>query len=168
MPRIKDSNSIYLLLLYLFFSLRHIAPDLDFGVVMQRLVAEALGPAFERITVYVNADDNAMSAANLLFGSRLRLGELQRSSLDEEQRRTLLEIANLDIVSYRGKVGGQFGHGYFRENPAVSSDVLATLRYGSAPGEGLRKGLNRAGEGSNFWFIDDDYLTTRPDEASPQ
>ena len=132
-----------------------LAPDLDFGVVMQRLVAEALGPAFGRITVYVNADDDAISAANALFDSRLRLGQLQYAELTDEQRTTLEEIANLDIVSYRGRIGGKFGHGYFRENPAVSSDVFARLRYGWLPGEGTRRDLRRAEEGSNFWVIDD-------------
>jgi esterase/lipase superfamily enzyme len=142
-----------------------IAPDLDFGVVMQRVVAEALGPAFGRITVYVNADDNAMSAADKLFDSRLRLGELQHSLLSDEQRATLEATANLDIVSYQGRSGGKFGHSYFRENPAVSSDILATLRYGWKPGEGLRRELKRVGDSPNFWRIDDDYLTTPPEKS---
>jgi esterase/lipase superfamily enzyme len=136
-----------------------IAPDLDFEVVMQRLVAEALGPAFGRITVYVNAEDNAISAANLLFNSRLRLGALQRSVLSDRQQKLLEEIANLDIIAYRGRVGGQFGHGYFRDNPAVSSDILGTLRYGWEPGKGTRRDLQRMGD-SNFWVIDDNYLTS--------
>ena len=139
-----------------------LAPDLDFEVVMQRLVAEALGPAFGRITVYVNADDKAISAAQTLFHSRLRLGELEISRLSEEQQATLKQIANLDIVSYRGRIGGQFGHGYFRENQAVSSDLFARLRYGWLPGEGTRSGLERAGAGSNFWLIDDDNLRLWP------
>ena len=144
------------------------AADLDFGVAMQRLVAEALGPAFGRITLYVNADDDAMSAANTLLGSRLRLGELKRERLSEEQRRIVAEIANLDIVSYRGSVGGSFGHGYFRENPAVSSDLIARLRYGLLPGEGLRSGLRRVEEGANFWVIDDDFLATPPVGGTPR
>jgi esterase/lipase superfamily enzyme len=144
------------------------AADLDFGVAMQRLVAEALGPAFGRITLYVNADDDAMSAANTLLGSRLRLGELKRERLSEEQQRIVAEIANLDIVSYRGSVGGSFGHGYFRENPAVSSDLIARLRYGLLPGEGLRSGLRRVEEGSNFWVIDDDFLATSPVGGAPR
>lgn len=144
------------------------AADLDFGVTMQRLVAEALGPAFGRITVYVNADDDAMSAANALMGSRLRLGALQREGLSEEQRSAVAELANLDIVSYRGSTGGSFGHGYFRENPAVSSDLIARVRYGLLPGEGLRSGLRRAEEGSNFWVIDDDFLATPPVGGAPR
>jgi esterase/lipase superfamily enzyme len=135
-----------------------IAPDLDFQVVMQRLVAEALGPAFGRITVYVNAEDKALSAANLLFNSRLRLGALQRSVLSDRQQKLVEEIANLDIIAYRGSVGGKFGHGYFRDNPAVSSDILGTLRYGWLPGAGTRRDLQRIGD-SNFWVIDDGYLT---------
>jgi esterase/lipase superfamily enzyme len=139
-----------------------LAPDIDFRVVMQRSVAEALGPAFGRITVYVNADDDAMAAASLLFGSRLRLGALKRSKLTDEQRSAVEEIANLDIVAYRGRIGGRFGHSYFRQNPAVSSDVLALLRYGWLPGEGTRAALTRAAEGSNFWRLEDDYLESPP------
>jgi esterase/lipase superfamily enzyme len=136
-----------------------IAPDIDFEVVLQRLLAEALGPAVGRFTVYVNANDDAMSAANLLFDSRLRLGALQRSALSDEQQEILGELANLDIISYRGGVGGRFGHGYFRSSPAVSSDILGRLRYGWLPGEGTRRDLRRVGDGSTFWEIDDDYLT---------
>jgi esterase/lipase superfamily enzyme len=143
-----------------------LAPDLDFSVVMQRLVAEALGPAFGRITIYANADDDAIAAAHKLFGSRLRLGALQRSELTDEQRDTLEAIANLDIVSYQGITGGSFGHGYFRANPAVSSDVLARLRYGSLPGEGMRAGLKQTEEGSNFWIIDDHNLEFPPEGAA--
>jgi esterase/lipase superfamily enzyme len=143
-----------------------LAPDLDFSVVMQRLVAEALGPAFGRITIYANADDDAIAAAHKLFGSRLRLGALQRSELTDEQRDTLEAIANLDIVSYQGITGGSFGHGYFRVNPAVSSDVLARLRYGSLPGEGMRAGLKQTEEGSNFWIIDDHNLEFPPEGAA--
>jgi esterase/lipase superfamily enzyme len=143
-----------------------LAPDLDFGVAMQRLVAEALGPAFGRITVYASADDDAIAAAQKLFGSRLRVGALQRAELTDEERDTLQESANLDIVSYRGDTGGSFGHGYFRSNPAVSSDLIATLRYGSLPGEGMRAGLKRAEEGSNFWIIDDHNLESQPAGAA--
>jgi hypothetical protein len=100
-----------------------------------------------------------MSAASLLFDSRLRLGALQRSVLSEDQQEILKAVANLDIISYRGGVGGQFGHGYFRDNTAVSSDILGRLRYGWLPGEGTRRDLQRLGHDSNFWVIDDTYLT---------
>jgi esterase/lipase superfamily enzyme len=136
-----------------------IAPDIDFEVFSQRLLTEALGPAVGRFTLYVNAQDDAMAAANLLFDSRLRLGALQRSALSDEQQEILGELANLDIISYRGGAGGRFGHGYLRSSPAVSSDILGRLRYGWLPGEGTRRDLRRVGDGSTFWEIDDDYLT---------
>ena len=57
-----------------------------------------------------------------------------------------------------------FMHHLADNEKGYASDLLATLRYGWLPGEGLRRGLRRADEGSNFWLIDDDYLS----EDSPQ
>ncbi len=135
-----------------------IAADLDFGVVMQRLVAEALGSVVGRITVYGYSSDNAMLAANALLRSQLRVGEIQNDELSKKQREVLQQITNLDIVSYDGRVGGKFGHFYFLENPAISSDILALLRFGLPPGEGVRQGLQRVDSRSAFWTIQDDYL----------
>lgn len=135
-----------------------IAADLDFGVVMQRLVAEDLGPAVGRVSVYGYTGDRAMLAANLLLRSQLRVGEIESQDLSDQQREMLQQITNLDIISYDGRRGGKFGHFYFLENPAVSSDILALLRYGLPPGEGIRKGLKRTESRSNFWSIDDEYL----------
>lgn len=135
-----------------------IAADLDFGVVMQRLVAEAIGSAVGRISVYGYSRDDAMFAANLLTSSQLRVGEIHSDDLSDKQRELLQEITNLDIVSYDGRAGGQFDHFYFLESLAVSSDILALLRFGLPPGKGLRQGLKRSGPRSNFWSIDDDYL----------
>jgi esterase/lipase superfamily enzyme len=135
-----------------------IAADLDFGVVMQRLVAETLGSAVGRVTVYGYSSDNAMRAANALLRSQLRVGQIQSQELSDEQREMLQQVTNLDIVSYDGRVGGQFGHFYFLQNPAVSSDILALVRFGLPPGAGVRQGLKRVEPRSNFWTIDDDYL----------
>ncbi len=133
-----------------------VAPDLDFEVSMQRLVAEALGSVFERLTIYTNAEDNAIAAAKTLFGSWLRVGALEQQELSAQQRQTLNRVANMDIVTYKGKLGGRFGHGYFLANPAVSSDIIAVLRYGRLPGTEHGRPLKQVG--ANFWLIDDNYL----------
>ena len=133
-----------------------IAPDLDFEVVMQRFIAPGLGSAFGRITIYANKDDQAISAATTLFSSRLRLGAVEPDELTDEQKQALERLANWDIVIYRGEEGGQFGHGYFKDNPAVSSDVVIVLRYGSLPGAENGRPLEPIGP--RYWLIDDNYL----------
>lgn len=133
-----------------------IAPDLDFGVTMQRVVAEGLGAFFERMTIYSNANDEAIGAAKILFGSWLRVGAVRRDMLSDQQKETLKQMGNLDIISYQGSSGGNFGHNYFLSNPAVSSDLIALLRYGWAPGKENGRPLEHLG-GGNFWRIDDSY-----------
>ncbi len=133
-----------------------IAPDLDVDVAMQRFVAPGLGSAFGRITFYANKDDQAIAAASSLFSSRLRVGATEPEQLSEEQRQAVDRLANWDFVIYRGEEGGRYGHGYFRSNPAVSSDVLIVLRYGSLPG--AENGRPLKSLGGNYWLIDDNYL----------
>ena len=43
------------------------APDLDYGVVTQRLIAEKFGPAFGQITIYMNEEDSALGIAQTLM-----------------------------------------------------------------------------------------------------
>ncbi len=50
----------------------------------------------------------------------------------------------------------------------MSSDLILRVRYGLLPGEGLRSGLRRVEEGSNFWVIDDDFLATSPVGGAPR
>ena len=133
-----------------------VAPDVDFKVTLQRFVAEALGPAFGRITIYANADDNAIAAASALFSSRVRLGAVQPEELTQAQKEAFARVANLDVIVYQGRAGGAFGHTYYRDNPAVSSDILMVLRYGRPPGAATGRPLTP--RGNNFWVIGDDYL----------
>jgi len=59
----------------------------------------------------------------------------------------------IDVSNAEGAVSGS-GHGYLRESPWVSSDVVLSLRYDLAPQE---RGLVRA-PGSPVWTFPDDYL----------
>jgi hypothetical protein len=109
-----------------------------------------MGPAFGRVTIYTNAQDKALAAAEGLFKSRQRLGTLVDSELTERQREFVRRSANLEIIIYEGGAGGFFKHGYY-DDPAVSSDVLMVVRYGWRPGEGERRGLEQLDE--NIWRI---------------
>jgi len=133
-----------------------VAADIDLDIVMQRLVAEAIGSAAERITIYLSSDDSALSFARFLFGSRSRLGYFDLASITEQERKLLAQIPNLDFIAYTGRRGGTFGHAYFRENPAIASDIILLMRYGFRPGKATGRPLKHLFD--NLWTIDDDYL----------
>ena len=128
------------------------AADMDAEVEMQRVVGEAMGPAFGRVTLYTNAEDKALAAATSLFSSVNRIGTLTPSELTERQLAFIRSYANLDVIVYQGSGGGYFQHGYYTD-PAVSSDMVMLLRYGWRPGEGERLGLERLDE--NIWRINE-------------
>jgi esterase/lipase superfamily enzyme len=139
------------------------APDLDFDVTLQRVVSEPLSPGVGHVTVYVSQSDKAIGLAEWLFSSVKRIGRLQLGDLiaqaqagDVSTFAVMREDTNSSIVELKGD-GGAFGHGYFHENPAVSSDVLQILRFDREPGSEHGRPLVR--EQGNFWRIeDDDYL----------
>ena len=74
------------------------APDLDFGVVRQRLVAEKFGPAFGRITVYINPEDSALGLAQTLM-TGTRFGRLSYSELEPNDREIFAQIGNVDFIN---------------------------------------------------------------------
>ncbi len=90
-----------------------------------------------------------------MFSSRQRLGTLVMEDFTERQRAMMQRLANVDLIVYEGSGGGFFKHSYYRD-PAMSSDVLALLRFGWRPGEGTRQGLQRVDE--NIWRIGANYL----------
>ena len=131
-----------------------IAADMDLGIAMQRIGGDAMGPAFGRVTLYINNEDQALAMAKRLLKSSQRLGSVEIAKLSERQREFVRRAENLDVIVYEGIGGGIFRHGYY-DDPAVSSDILMLLRYGWKPGEGKRRGLQRLGE--NTWRIDARY-----------
>ena len=61
------------------------AADLDWEVAQERIAAEHVTLAPERITVYVSEWDRAIRIADWIFGSTRRLGQLRGSDLTPEQ-----------------------------------------------------------------------------------
>lgn len=137
------------------------APDLDLDVTLQRLVSEPLGPGVKQTTMYVSSTDKAIGLSQWLFGSGRRLGRLQigdffRQGGGESDLGRVMDVeTNADIIELKGD-GGSFGHGYFHENPAVSSDVLQVLRFDRPPGGDNGRPLKMKTD--FFWVITDDYL----------
>ncbi len=132
------------------------APDLDVGVLLQRSASEHVGVFVSRVTIYTSKRDKAIGLAGFLFGSVLRLGQADETVFPERVQRMLEHRTNIALIEYTGTRTGDFGHNYFRTNPAVASDLILTVRYDRDPGE--KNGRPLVHKSSAFWEIDDTYL----------
>lgn len=130
------------------------AADLDFEVTSQRITAELLPLMPERMTVYVSTMDRAIGAADILFGSKRRIGQLRYSDLSPDQQKALAAVSQMHIIDVRARTGF-LGHSYFHASPAVSSDLILLLRDNLSPG--AENGRPLVKRQSNFWEIDDAY-----------
>ncbi len=131
------------------------APDIDVQVVSQRIAAEHLALAVDQATLYSSPDDKAIGIAEMLFASpRGRLGTLGIDELNEEEiGRMKANASRVTVVNFQGESTG-YGHSYFRNNPAVNSDLVLMIRYGFKPGEAGRP-LEYIG--LNFWRVPEGY-----------
>ncbi len=135
------------------FKVRNIvlmAPDMDFDVAVSKIFKVISDPDLPygnapnprgtfpppglHLTFYVSHDDKALSVSQFLFGSLARLGRVDESMFSEEQIERGRRAGIFDIIQVSGTTD-LFGHSYFTSNPAVSSDLIALLRYGLKPGE---------------------------------
>ncbi|MBI1370977.1 MAG: alpha/beta hydrolase [Planctomycetes bacterium] len=131
------------------------APDLDYEVATQRIIAERLGAASEGVTVYLNAEDRAIGISDWLFASARRLGQLQATDLTDRQRAAFERLEErVTFVDVRAKVDFM-GHGYFVSNPSVLSDLILLLRDNRPAGAENGRPLIR--HGSAFWELYDGY-----------
>ena len=128
------------------------APDLDFGVIRQRLMAEAFGTAFGQITVYTTNGDKALTIAQLLQRG-VRFGLLASKDLDTRDRSILERVGNVSFVQAQD-IRSLTGHDYFVSDPAVSSDLLSVINHSAKPGTRLRPLIKQKG---NFWLLPFDY-----------
>jgi esterase/lipase superfamily enzyme len=134
------------------------AADLDQEVTSQRIIAELLPLVPERMTVYVSATDRAIGVADLLFGSKRRIGQLRWSDLNDDQKNAMKAVPQMQVIDARVQAGF-LGHSYFHASPAVSSDLILILRDNRGPGAENGRPLIKRQEG--FWEIDDGYLRRR-------
>jgi esterase/lipase superfamily enzyme len=134
------------------------APDLDMDVVSQRIIAEYLGTTIEYITVYTSQGDRAVSMAERFFRSRGRIGTMSPEDLAAADRTLLSEIEGTSFIEYTGRTDST-GHGYFHSSPAVSSDIVLTLRYGKQPGAEHGRPLRNVAP--LFWQVEPGYPGAR-------
>ena len=135
------------------FKVRNIvlmSPDLDFDVAIAKLFSiesdvdlpsgKAPNPRFVfphpelRLTIYVSEGDKALGVSEYLMGSLRRLGRVQQSILSKEDLDKSRAIVGFAAFIEVTDTFGFIGHSYFVSDPAVSSDLVALIRYGLEPG----------------------------------
>ena len=129
------------------------APDLDYGVVTQRLIAEKFGPAIGQITIYMNEDDSALGIAQALMKG-IRFGKLTATKQSDREAEIFKNITNVSFVNVKD-VQGFLGHGYFKDHPGALSDIIKVIKTGARPGSIERPLTNVE---ANFWTLDRSYL----------
>ncbi len=112
------------------------AADIDVGVMRQRMVAERFGQAFEQISIYTNPDDRALRLSGII-GRVTRIGSRDVDSFTPEDLASFARIGTVNTIMV-DQAGGRYGHSYFRENPAVLSDIVLALRSRALPGSPYR------------------------------
>ncbi len=122
------------------------APDIDFDIVRQRLIAEKIGPAFGRITVYTTDSDKALSLSQTLM-SGTRFGRIRATDLGEQEQAIFSIVRNVAYIDVQG-VSGFTGHAYYLDNPSTSSDIIRVINDGVEPGSPGRPLTHRM---LNFW-----------------
>jgi esterase/lipase superfamily enzyme len=139
-----------------FKNLVQVAADIDFEVVSQRFEAEGLWPAFDRITVYATSKDYALSGAQSIFASEVRLGQLTPDAVPEYFKGARWAKRNMDIVFYEGSFEGKAvsSHSYYL-SPSVGADTILLVR-GHAPGAENGRPMEKVGD--HMFIIRDDYL----------
>lgn len=129
------------------------APDLDIGVVEQRLVAEKFGPAFGQITMYANPNDTALGISQIVnLGTRF--GRSRPEDLSDRVAEVFRGVHNVSFINVEG-VTGFVGHSYFEEHRGVLADIVAVLATNSTPGSVTRPLTHVKG---NFWTLPQDYM----------
>jgi len=130
------------------------APDLNFGVIKQRLMAEQFGIGFGQITVYTSDGDNALGLAQFLMKG-VRFGRVKSLDIGLNERNIFERLGNVSLIKVP-KSDTEFGHDYFHSNPAVSSDIIRIIQTQAKPGTKSRP-LTLIE--NNFWSLPENYLS---------
>lgn len=129
------------------------APDMDLQDYMQA-VYDGFYDISDHVTIYMSSFDRALDLAHWIVGEP-RLGDAIRT-LKPEQTRVLVNVKNADVVdvsSAQLKFPDWLGHGYYHQNPWVSSDIALRLLYDARPAE---RGLVRD-DASRVWRFGEKY-----------
>ncbi len=123
-----------------------------------RILSEDLLDIVESFNIYVSNQDKALGFSNWLFGGQNRLGQaFDMSTVRSSGREFVASNPKLRFINVTDAEASNAasGHGYFRQSPWVSGDILMTLRHDLSP---ARRGLVLNDEGP-MWDFPPDYLT---------
>lgn len=112
------------------------APDLDIGIARQRLMSERVPEAFEQTNIYVNPDDAALRLSSFLT-KYPRVGAATEEDFNVGELEQLRKEGLVHFIRVEGAHQSN-SHSYFRNNPAVLSDIVLALRTRAFPGGTLR------------------------------
>ncbi len=135
------------------------APDVDFKSFVQDL--SRYGHLPHSVTLSVNLDDTVLGFAQTHHGVS-RAGRPNPDELDPEEtafvigasRRLGFDVISVEPETIPGMSTG--AHGFWYDNPWVSSDVLVQFLLRARPGErGLQE--NRTDKGFRYWTFPPDY-----------
>lgn len=132
------------------------APDLDTGVARQRIASERVSEAFEQINIYVNPDDAALRLSSFLT-KYPRIGAAKREDFGPGELADLRKEWLVHFIRVEG-ASSAHSHSYFRQNPAVLSDIVLALRTRAFPGGTLRPLEEDA---DLFWRLQPNYPLDR-------
>ncbi len=128
--------------------------DVDRGV-MGAFLKDGLLDELESLTVYMSDTDIALFFA-WFFSRQARVGQsFDDADLPDHIKTYLLGLPKLELVDVANADGSSAGngHGYFRDSPWVSNDLLLNLRHSLSPKD---RGLVRP-SGEAVWRFPQDY-----------
>lgn len=122
-----------------------------------RMLGEDLLRIVDSLSIYVSDADKALGLSRWLLAGQNRLGQnLDSGDVRESGKRFISQNPKLRLINVTDAEDAQAsnGHGYFRQSPWVSGDILMTLRYGLTPAQ---RGLV-LGTSLPVWEFPPDYL----------
>jgi esterase/lipase superfamily enzyme len=131
-----------------------VGSDVDLDLVGNYL-KDGMANVAERFTFYESPQDAALRMARFVTGQP-RVGQLLDLTGVPEVAAFIAAFPSLAVVDVQSAplFDSGNGHSYFKDSPRVSSDLLATLRYGLLPDE---RGLVRKADGIT-WEFPPDYI----------
>ncbi len=132
----------------------YMGPDKDL-MVFKSLFLDRIDDVYESMIIYSSPRDFALELSALLMSRTERLGRpgagLTEADLESLRRDMVSTFIDVEYAQQRaGK--GSAGHSFWYDNPWVSSDLIAALKYGLPPAE---RGLIRTEDGAKWRFPED-------------
>ncbi len=110
----------------------------------------------DSFVVYVSPRDFALTLSKTMASGTERLGNpgagITEQDLEDLRAEMVSAFVNVEYAQERAGAGG-LGHTFWYDNPWVSADLIAVLRYGLPPAD---RGLIRAEDGA-MWTFPEDY-----------